>query len=136
MSTGISIAGRAHRALRGMSRYSSIKNDVPHRCDERLLALVREGESLIGYYDNSNSRSGQILVTDQGLLVLEEDAADRLDYSEITGILTPETKNVRHLDIHLSGGRTVALPIRGGDGQIRDAFSFLTFLRHAVAVGG
>lgn len=132
MNTNIDIRSRAHRALRGLKRYSAAKNAEALGLSDGVRVVLGSGEHLIGSYDNSGGPFDRILVTDRGLIIVEARSHRRVDYSSICEVVTPDSKENRHLELKLFDGTIEQLIVRGGEGRLRDVFAFQTFLRHAA----
>ncbi len=132
MNSSIGVASRAHRCLRHLKRYTPLQSGVESTCNHSLIAEMQDNEAAGGLYDNSNGDCSQSHITTKGLLVFERDTVHRIDFSDISELLSPDSKSVRHLDLRLTNGAVRILPIEGGEGRLRDAFGFLRFLRHVV----
>jgi hypothetical protein len=125
----ISIASRAHRALRHLSGYRSD--------DESLRPLLAKGlrlsrhEQFIGVYSNPASKAQEsIVVTNFGLHALSAHGWDAIRFADIEQATIPEEKNkAEHLHLLRKGTtNTLTVPIRGSSGRARDIFEFQRFL--------
>jgi len=126
----ITVATRAHRNLRKLSRY------LP-RVDDHG-APVDEGEARIGVYENvSGSAERCVVITDRGLYVNRDEGWLALPYEEMASVELEggeKSLEVENLAIHRRDGTTALAPFSGGDpaSGARDAFAALMFLDYVI----
>lgn len=131
------VASRAHRILKRLENYQSLfgaaDEDIPNNISGIALA---PGEQLIGvYYNMPDERREPIVVTSEGLHVLSKEGWQRVEYRQMRDVGPPvdeEKTQVMSLSITLQDGNTFALPVKGGRGNFRDAWSFLRFLMRVL----
>jgi hypothetical protein len=127
----VSVASRAHRALRDVSRFRFAGKDAEVAGQYRSrLNLVKEPGDLIGVYENpENIQPAAILFTERGLLVLGVGTPQWIQFSEIASIHGPSNKADDFvITVLLRSGASTRLTVAGADGQFRDAFSVVRFL--------
>ncbi len=130
----VSVASRAHRALRKLPQYRTVASgDDIHASLSRQI-ILREGETVVGVYENSPGQLDRcVVVTSEGLHIHRGPSWQVVSYREILYVDFPggeKTLDVDEVFVRLASGRTLCVPISGGDPSIgsRDAASFLTFL--------
>jgi hypothetical protein len=133
----VSVAMRAHRKLRKLSRYIPINENKGTSSWRLALARLHAGESAVGVYENSqDSIENCILVTNQGLHFYKDDKWLYLNYEDMMSADLDNRKasNIDHITIHLRTGESVLIPVLGGDTETgtRDAFAMLMFLDHVL----
>lgn len=124
---------RAHRILERRDRYHDLSNPSTWPDWARAVDL-RDGEGLLGYYENDpGSLNELLLISDQGLRLRDGDMWRFLAYDDIDHTKFPLPKDTAdHLEIATRSGSTFRIPVRGGQGRYRDAFSVLHFIDRAV----
>lgn len=130
-----SVKSRAHRILNRLAHYRRAE-DATAADLARLRTLgLNLGEQYIGVYENSPlDWEGNVVVTDRGLYVTAADAPTRLPYQEMLSVQVPGEKHVAdRLRIQLEGDRSSDVPIRGGDGRLREVWEFYRFLKRVRA---
>lgn len=129
------IASRAHRNLRRLDSYQKVTAlDSSSDLIETLQCQV--DERILGLYQNiPGDDLNTIAVTTQGLHIYDGEKWQSVDYHLIDTIETPSPESkrvVNQLIIHLKTKGTITVPIYGGKGGTRDAWSFFTFLKRVI----
>jgi hypothetical protein len=127
---------RAKRILAHLSQYEDLTTSAapPAWLDDLAPG---EKETLLGVYHNApGAPDDSIVVSDAGLCVWRNGSWDSLRYADIAAIESPvaaEKHRVDQLTVHMVDGRSMTLPVRGGDAKLRDAWAFVRFLNRVVA---
>jgi hypothetical protein len=127
------IRQRAYRILRALTSYRDLSED--DAVAPALLSGIAfgKGEVCLGVYENEPQKcEDSIIVTTRGLHVLQRSGIKHIPYAQIDFIDTPQEKDVLSLTLNLLDGASVVVPLKGGDGNFRDAFEFIRFLERVV----
>ena len=124
----VTIASRAHRALRGLPRFqfaSSVSLEISGIDSDDNT----HGE-IIGVYENpSGVEPSHIVIADSAIGCVEASEFHWIQYDHIVRIEGPKEKLAAdRIDVVLRSGETVQLRIAGGEGKFRDVFNFVRFL--------
>lgn len=125
----VSVASRAHRALRDLSRFK-FASDVSIE-----LAEVANGHGvLVGAYENpSDVEPKHIVVTDQALGCIGAAQILWIALDEIDSTRGPQEKGVGDaITINMKSGIRTQLRIAGRDGKFQDVLSFVRFLDRVI----
>jgi hypothetical protein len=126
------VLSRVKRVLCGLSRFNLFASPAPLPPAKLSLA---EGEEPLGiYYNEEFSISQAIVITSQSLHLESGGMWQRLPYSSIAKVVTPESKvDIRGLRLLSRDGIEVWLPVLGGTEKTSDAFEFLRFINRVIA---
>lgn len=125
---------RAHRILKRRDRYRDL---TARPRPEWLEEVVLKDDVLLGIYENAPTCQDQVIVTEQALYAPVEGTWTRIPYREIDGTyvasehgeLEGRDKSIAVRIMVLTGGREIAVPMKGRQGRFRDVFEFSRFLR-------
>lgn len=127
----ISVASRAHRALRDLKRFR-FAADVSTALAER----VHDRGALVGVYENPAGVDPKyIVITDQALGCIDADEQIRwISFDEIDSTHGPREKLVDDaITVVLKSGIRTQLRIAGKDGRFQDVLSFVRFFDRVMA---
>jgi hypothetical protein len=132
--TSPTVKSRAHRALRQLPRFTSQEADLVRYAN--VLRLGEE-EEIVGAYQNpENLPKCDVVISSMGLYLIGDEVTESLPFSEILSATGPTEKTqADRLVLELRGGRSIGLPILGGDERFRDVFAVLRFLDRVIADG-
>ena len=130
------LRSRVHRILKKVSRYQPVSD----RYESQLKLekyLLREGEEIIGAYENSDDIRKNIIITTIGILIFSGNGWKSIDYDHIlrTNIQLDSNNDKRtaeKINFQLQSGAEVGILISGGDDRTRDAWSFLHFMMRVI----
>jgi hypothetical protein len=126
------VKSKAKRVFRTFENYTSISqvNDV--LAAEVAALSQRREEEFIGVYENKRGEMEEtILISTLGLYLYSNEEWLFIDYDQINHIKAPNIKAkyiADSLDICITSGRIIKLPVKGGHGSYRDVWEFLRFL--------
>ena len=128
-SPRISVASRAHRALRDLSRFKFSADVAPF-----LAEQGRDHGTLVGVYENpSEIEPRHIVVTDQALGCIGPAVTRWIAFDEVESTHGPQEKLVSDaITIILKSGIRTQLRIAGRDDRFQDVLSFVRFLDRVV----
>ena len=123
----MNITVNAKKILGPMSNFS-FSNEIPHSIAMRI-DLGGFG-NLVGIYKNKSDWVNDcLLVTENGILIIQNKTTDSFLFRDIVRAETPEDKTQCYeLRIAMKSGRVVSVPVKGGAGRFRDVFEFLRFI--------
>lgn len=124
----------AHRILR---RLGSFHSDIEKlEIEQQVRQIVRQEDTLIGVYENVNTKDSQYIVIGLlGLYILFERQWRFIKYSDIKSLEVPGQKTAATgLLLTLLSGEEVWLSIDGGNERFRDVFEFLRFLNRVSSL--
>jgi hypothetical protein len=133
------IKSRAHRNLKRLPRYYDLHGDKRDKWKTPLdeLSLV-ENEQLIGVYENSADEfNHNIVVSTDGMRIFQQNSWIFIPYSQIRQSKVYLT-NIEHktsadtIEISLVSGEKLSITIKGGEGNLRDVWSFERYICHVV----
>ena len=130
----ISVISRAHRALKGLSRYHDLSGNKPPLSMPSLPALSK-GEELVGCYENDTASFSDLLFfTTMAVYVYREGQWSKALFQDIERSIGPESKqNVSGFNLLLRNGQHFWLPVTGSkDNRVFDAFTVLGFFIRVI----
>lgn len=131
------VHSRAHRILKRMSSYRTIKEQNGTVPLVMRALTFHQGEKVLGIYKNKADECDETLViTTCGIYLLQNNTSQYIRYDEIAHIEAPSKEQKHELDglvAHLTCGEVMKIPIRGGKGRFRDAWPFLQFLTRVMS---
>jgi hypothetical protein len=90
---------------------------------------------LIGVYENFRNQLDQsVVISERGIIAYIDNSAHVMDYRDITEFTPVNSQSLASgvssdmLVVTLKNGEKIQVPIRNGNGNVRDVFSVLTFL--------
>ncbi|MBT4879427.1 MAG: hypothetical protein HON43_00425 [Alphaproteobacteria bacterium] len=94
--------------------------------------------SFAGIYRNTpGTIEDSVVVGRKGVQVIRKDSSDIVFYEEVKDIkpFLPGEGKLKYecLEVVLKSNEEISIPIRNGDGKLRDAFEFLRFMRRAMS---
>jgi len=131
-----SVSTRAHRCLRRLQRFTRGTEVLSlARVPSELEKALREGEAIVGAYQNTEPRGGELLVLTEEAVLVESSSGhfERIPFTSIARVETPESKQLDSLQIDLTSGEARILRVLGGGGETRDVFAFLRFFDRVLA---
>ncbi len=134
MNIGQVIRSRVHRILNEMDNYIQSYNVEALKKD----GVILEGKGdFLGLYENHKGNLREnVVVTTLGLYVFNQEWKF-VQYEDIASVNVPlnEEKDKSAADqllLHLSNGSQVEIPIKGGQGRMRDVWEFSRFLHRVI----
>ena len=127
------IAPLVHDHLDSTAHFVSVGPEDEVKGHESIL---REGESIVGWYQNPAPSKASIVFTDRALLFTDAGSTWRLPYLSISSWRphSDEQGTVDGLEVQC-GGQTLVIPcvgVHGEDGQARDALCFAKILSAVI----
>jgi hypothetical protein len=127
----ISVASRAHRALRGMPRFKTVASlDDALRGYESSPSVEAIRGTLIGVYENPPGTDPcKVLVTESGIATAGARGIRWIAFSDMASTRGPASKQTGDsIVIFLRSGVRTEVRIAGEDGSLKDVFGFVRFL--------
>lgn len=126
----ITVWSRAYRSLRKLENFELIKE--PQEVDDAPVAILGDNETLIGVYRNPDKYGGgAVFFTDQGVY-FGDGQWTCVPYREIRKIEIPDAKSSRSFSVQMRDGSRLEIPLRGGEGRLRDHFAAHSFFRNVM----
>jgi hypothetical protein len=127
-------ASRAHRILRRLQSFQPAPAIDFSNINGPALG---PDESWLGIYWNASEQiEGALLFSDHRVCIFRSEAWTGIDYSSIRDVLLSrhkqETEGLTVLYDWHDESHQIDLPVRGGDGKLRDAFEVLRFLNRVT----
>ena len=129
------VRSRARRILGHLPRYRDLSDETTAAPARVHRVPLRRGEIPLGVYENvSGECEDSVLVTTLGLHSYRPGVWDSVGYEDIQSIerlpiaIPSDKMRIDGLTLHLVSGRSVDIPVRGGDGKLRDGWEVLRFL--------
>lgn len=123
---------RGYRILRKMKRfeYSGGARATSSSPDVQLHL----DETLIGCYRNYDGSSAELLViTDRALWVRRDTVWGRTEYQQMKSVSVEGPKHeATSLTIRLRTGGVIHVPVRRGEGRLRDIWTFVRYLTRVI----
>lgn len=130
------LRARVHRILKSLDRFQSLsgQSNFNHYAKEPAIS---EGEEVLGIYrPNAGDVDNAVIVTTLGLHVYSDEWIC-LEYSKMISAHVSLEDSVDKtsasiLIIELETGKAIPISIAGGQGNLRDVWSFLRFLQRVI----
>jgi hypothetical protein len=93
------------------------------------LPSFRAGEVLVGLYDNGSEET-PVLISSHGIWLRIDGTWRPFNYADMEAVLGPgegDPRDASGVWIQLRSGRSVKVPVLGGDEGFRDAWEFSRF---------
>lgn len=130
----MNVKSRAHRILKPLVNYHDMTAKAISPPFWIQDVIFQRGEDCVGIYENHPGRKEEaIVITTLGLHIFRNEEWQYISYDQIESVKTPTDKRVAdQLEIQLHDNNVASVPIKGGQNNLRDAFSFLRFLDRVV----
>ncbi len=125
------INSRAKRVLNHLRNYHETTFITEETLD--FLAL-QDREKCLGIYENvPGILQESVFITNKGLYFFEEDKKKFLAYDDIIYIkpLRNKQKDI-NIEVNMTNGDTIFLPIKGSRGPFKDVYEFSRFLHRVI----
>ena len=125
-SRKISVASRAHRALRNIPRF--------HFGSTIVVGLKGEYGDLVGVYENPEGiEPRQVVVTEAAIGCFDSATSRWILFDHIDTTKGPNDKSVDDsIRVVLKSGVQTEIRIAGGDGRFKDVFGFVRFINRVL----
>jgi hypothetical protein len=133
------LRSRVHRILKRMSKYQTATDSYSQLRREGYA--FREGEEILGVYENSDAITDNIIVTTFGLLIFSNGDWKRIDYADMRKANAPTDhhtdksvakRTAENIELQLRSGEVVEFIVTGGTDRTRDVWSFLRFMDRVI----
>ncbi len=127
----ISVESRIHRTLKEINNYFLISDEDKNKFFKQYN--FDKSDYLIGYY--KNKQDDIIIISNNGLYILNNKIKRFINYIDIEDIILPEDKsNALFLKLHLVGNEILKINILGVEkNKYFDSYVFHRFLRNVIS---
>lgn len=129
-SYGIKACNLFRKSMFVCKNFHKLEGDLP---GYGLPDSIREVRAV--YFNTPGSLEDALIFATNGLWHLGAEETQHIPYTAITGATSPTGKTASQtseIEIQLTEGKLMTLPIRGGDGRFRDYFSMMTAIQGLV----
>ncbi|WP_155860094.1 hypothetical protein [Kordiimonas gwangyangensis] len=129
-SYGIKASNLFRKSMFVCTNFQKLEGSLPGHNLPKAIGEVRAV-----YFNNPGTLEDALIFATNGIWHLGPREAQHIPYTAITGVTSPTGKTASQtseIDIQLTEGKLMTLPIRGGDGRFRDYFSMMTAIQGLV----
>ena len=132
----VKIKSQAHRKFKHLKNYTSLNyNSLPDGFQDITL---QESENLIGIYATEiQGNTDSLLLTNYSAYINKDGKIKIVPWTLLQSVDSPPIEQkytAESLKLTLHSGEIVEVPIRGGRGNLRDVWAFVSFFKQVILI--